>query len=113
MKLLFVCSRNQWRSPAAEYLFRRHPRHRARSAGTSPKARRRVSAADIVWADHIFVTGHAHKKRLQTDFAAALAGKPVSVPDIPDQYGYLDEELQQLLRESLHGWLHENPPGAA
>ena len=34
--LLFLCSRNQWRSPTAEALFKHHPRYDARSAGTEP-----------------------------------------------------------------------------
>ncbi|HBT11829.1 MAG TPA: phosphotyrosine protein phosphatase, partial [Erwinia persicina] len=25
MNILFICSRNQWRSPTAEQVFRRHP----------------------------------------------------------------------------------------
>ena len=41
--VLFVCSRNQWRSPTAEQLFRRHPGLSVRSAGTSAGARRRVT----------------------------------------------------------------------
>lgn len=41
----FVCSRNQWRSPTAEQVWRRHPALSVRSAGTSPNARRPVSVA--------------------------------------------------------------------
>ncbi|MGH8106566.1 MAG: phosphotyrosine protein phosphatase, partial [Arenimonas sp.] len=53
--ILFICSRNQWRSPTAEKIW--HQRHgvSARSAGTSPNARRTVSAKDFQWADIIFV----------------------------------------------------------
>ena len=42
LNVLFVCSRNQWRSPTAEQVWRRHPRVNARSAGTSGSARRVV-----------------------------------------------------------------------
>jgi predicted protein tyrosine phosphatase len=31
--LLFIRSKNQWRSPTAERLFKNHPVHTARSAG--------------------------------------------------------------------------------
>ena len=43
-KLLFICSRNQWRSPTAEDLFRDHAEYEARSAGTSDSARVRVGS---------------------------------------------------------------------
>lgn len=105
MKLLFICSRNQWRSPTAEQLFRRHPHHQARSAGTSPNARRRVSAADIAWADHLFVMEEKHQSRLRADFARALDGTPISVLDIPDDYRYMDAELVELLRDALQEYL--------
>ena len=51
----FACSRNQWRSPTAEQVWRRHPAVSVRSAGTSPNARRTVSTGDLRWADVVFV----------------------------------------------------------
>ena len=48
--VLFICSRNQWRSPTAEQVWRKHPLLSVRSAGTSPNARRQVSADDISWS---------------------------------------------------------------
>ena len=41
--VLFICSRNQWRSPTAEQVYRKHPLLAVRSAGTSLNARRKVS----------------------------------------------------------------------
>ncbi len=105
MNLLFICSRNQWRSPTAEQLFRRHPQHQARSAGTSPNARRTVSAADIAWADHIFVMEEKHQSRLRAAFPRALQHKPMTVLDIPDEYHYMDAELVELLENSLQDYL--------
>ena len=61
-KLLFVYIRNQWRSPIAENIWRRSEGLSVRSAGTSPKARRTVSALDLHWADVIFVMEQKHKK---------------------------------------------------
>ncbi|WP_440054531.1 hypothetical protein ACSLBF_17040 [Pseudoalteromonas sp. T1lg65] len=54
--VLFICSRNQWRSPTAERVWRNHPGIEVRSAGTSAKAKRAVSKKDIVWADKILVS---------------------------------------------------------
>lgn len=45
--LLFVCSKNQWRSPTAEQVWRRHPGLSVRSAGTSHQARQTVSEDDV------------------------------------------------------------------
>ena len=53
-KLLFICSRNQWRSPTGEQVYSRKGMS-VRSAGTSPNAKRTVSVNDIRWATHIFV----------------------------------------------------------
>lgn len=73
-KLLFVCSRNQWRSPTGEQVWRRQPGIQARSAGTSPNARRKICAADISWADVIFVmekkAQEPHRRRVRTPAGA-------------------------------------------
>ncbi|QOV69188.1 hypothetical protein IP582_01865 [Citrobacter sp. BDA59-3] len=41
MNVLFICSRNQWRSPTAEQVFRRYPGLNVRSAGTSRNTKKR------------------------------------------------------------------------
>ena len=101
LNVLFVCSRNQWRSPTAERVWRRHPGLNVRSGGTSPNARHTVSADDIHWANVIFVMEQKHKSRLVADFGDLLAGKPVHVLDIPDEYQYMDPELVELLEQSV------------
>ena len=93
LNLLFICSRNQWRSPTGEAIWRKDPNFNARSAGTSPKAKHTVSSADISWADHIFVMEKKHKNRLVAQFTRMLDHKPIHILDIPDDYGYMDEEL--------------------
>lgn len=103
--LLFVCSRNQWRSPTAEQVWRRDPRVLVRSAGTSPNARHRVSADDLHWADVIFVMEEKHKSRLLAEHRRTIERKPVHVLDIPDEYRYMDPELVELLRQSVAGIL--------
>lgn len=109
LNALFVCSRNQWRSPTAEQIWRRHPRLNVRSGGTSPGARHTVSDADIEWADVVIVMEHKHKSRLVADFGDLLAGKPVHVLDIPDEYKYMDPELVELLEQSVGSLLSLDP----
>ena len=104
--VLFVCSRNQWRSPTAEQIWRRHPQLNVRSGGTSPNARHTVSEADIDWADVVIVMEQKHKSRLAADFGDLLADKPVYVLDIPDEYKYMDPELVELLERSVGSLLN-------
>lgn len=104
--VLFVCSRNQWRSPTAEQIWRRHPQLNVRSGGTSPNARHTVSEADIDWADVVIVMEQKHKSRLAADFGDLLTDKPVHVLDIPDEYKYMDPELVELLEQSVASLLN-------
>lgn len=98
--VLFVCSRNQWRSPTAEEIWRKHPRLSVRSAGTSPNARRKVSVEDIRWAHVICVMESKHKSRLLAEFTRLLDHKTIHVLDIPDDYQFMDPELVQMLEQS-------------
>lgn len=103
--LLFVCSRNKWRSPTAEEVWRKHPNYNTRSAGTSPKAKKTISSADIRWADIIFVMEKKHKNRLLSEFTRLLDYKPLHVLDIPDEYQYMDEELVAELEAKVNAVL--------
>jgi len=103
--LLFICSRNQWRSPTGEKIYSRDNRVNARSAGTSPRARKTVNTKDIEWAELIFVMEYKHKDRLKAEFNRLLQYKKIIVLDIPDDYQYMDEELVGLLRESVEVYL--------
>lgn len=104
--LLFICSRNQWRSPTAESIWRKHSSYDVRSAGTSPQARKTVGAVDIRWADLIFVMEQKHKNRLVAKFDHLLARKPIHVLDIPDDYKYMDPELISELKLAVTPFLN-------
>jgi predicted protein tyrosine phosphatase len=104
-KLLFLCSRNQWRSPTAEALFKDHPRCEARSAGTENNARIKLTAGHIGWADVVFCMEKKHAARVQEKFAEALADKPLIVLRIPDDYEFMDPTLIELLRAELADYL--------
>jgi predicted protein tyrosine phosphatase len=110
LHVLFVCSRNQWRSPTAEQVFWRTPGLATRSAGTSPKARRRIQEADLRWADLIVVMETRHRDQLRQRFGRAGRGVPIEVLGIPDDYQQGDPELVAILEEVVppilqrHGW---------
>ncbi|HCF8067188.1 TPA: phosphotyrosine protein phosphatase [Klebsiella michiganensis] len=99
MNVLFVCSRNQWRSPTAEQVFRRYPGMNARSAGTSRNARKPLSPELLNWADIICVMEQKHKNRLVAEYRRLVENKPLYVLDISDDYRYMDPELVALLEE--------------
>lgn len=109
MNVLFVCSRNQWRSPTAERIYRKVPGVNVRSAGTSRGAKRKLSVADIRWADLILVMEEKHKSRIAAEFRDEVKYKRIQVLDIPDDYRFMDPELIELIREKTAPLLAANP----
>jgi protein-tyrosine phosphatase len=105
LNLLFICSRNQWRSPTAETIFKNKSGIQVKSAGTENSARIRVSEKMAQWADKIFVMEKKHKTRLIGKFPDATVDKEIIVLDIPDEYQYMDPELIEMLKASVEPYL--------
>jgi protein-tyrosine phosphatase len=105
MNLLFVCSRNQWRSPTAEEIFKNSQEHQVKSAGTEPLARIKLTEKLINWADIIFVMEKKHKDRIEQRFATVVNEKELIVLDITDDYQFMDEELVDLIKLSVSAYL--------
>lgn len=103
--LLFICSKNKWRSPTAELFFKNHAVHQARSAGTSDKARIGVNQKMIDWADVIFVMERKHQQILRQRYGASLTNKLIVVLAIEDNYQFNDPELVSILKIALYGYL--------
>lgn len=101
MKLLFICSRNKWRSLTAENLFHGKNGLEVRSAGTEEGARIKVTEGHIGWAELIFVMEKKHLRRLRDKFGTQLANKTVVCLHIPDEYTYMDEELVRILQSRV------------
>jgi len=97
MKLLFICSRNKWRSLTAEKIFHGVNGHDVRSAGTEEGARVKVTSGHVGWADLIFVMEKKHLRRLQEKFHESLSRKRVVCLNIRDDYRFMDRELIDLL----------------
>ncbi|MDO3412455.1 protein tyrosine phosphatase [Saccharibacillus sp. CPCC 101409] len=64
-------------------------------------ARIKVTGGHIGWADRIFVMEKKHRQRLREKFGEELRGKPLNVLDVPDDYGYMDEELIEILKSRV------------
>lgn len=103
--VLFVCSKNRWRSPTAEAIYQRDERLNVRSCGTSRDARQTIRLADISWADLVLVMEHKHKQRILAAFPDAMKFKSLHVLDVPDEYQYMDCELVEMLRVAVDALL--------
>lgn len=97
-KALFVCARNQWRSPTAEQVFASHPGVETDSAGLDPACANPLTAEAVAWADLIFVMEKNHRAKLSQRFKPHLKMARVICLDIPDDYGFMDPDLIALLR---------------
>lgn len=98
--ILFVCSKNQWRSPTAEAIYRGDDRISVRSRGTARSAVQAIRSADIVWADAILVMEDKHRHRILADYPGESKFKPLHVLDIPDDYQFMDDELVNLIKSA-------------
>ena len=99
--LLFLCGKNQRRSPTAEALFRSDRRVAVRSAGVSEKSRRRVTESDLRWADLVLVMERKHAARLRAAFPHCDDLAPIASLDVPDEYDFMAPELVELLRDAI------------
>lgn len=105
MNLLFVCSRNKWRSPTAEAIYKNYSGINVKSAGTEPAARIKLNSRFIEWADLIFVMEKKHKQRMRENFPIETERKEIVVLDIPDEYKYMDKELIEELKSKIDEYI--------
>lgn len=103
MNILFVCSQNKRRSLTAEKLFDGINGHCVRSAGTEKNSRIKVTPGLIGWADLIFCFEKKHLRRLREKYSEEVSGKQIVTLNIPDDFEYMDEELQDI----LHSYVDE------
>ena len=82
-------------------MFKNHPRYEARSAGTVERARIKLTAGHVGWADMIFCMEKKHAAAVTERFAAGLGDKPLIVLRIPDDFQFMDPALIDLLRAEL------------
>ena len=105
MNILFLCSQNKRRSLTAEKIFDGVNGHNVRSAGTEKNSRIKVTPGLIGWANLIFCFEKKHLRRLQEKYPEELYGKKTVTLNIYDEYEYMDEELQEILRDYVEEYL--------
>ncbi len=103
--VLFICSRNRWRSPTAERVFAECPGIATTSAGVSSDAEQPVTAELVEWADIILVMEPVHRRKLSQQFGSALRSKRIGCLSIPDNYEFMDPALIELLRQRVPRFL--------
>ncbi|MDQ6481510.1 protein tyrosine phosphatase [Dyadobacter sp. LHD-138] len=108
MNLLFVCSRNQWRSPTAEEIYKNNSEHQVRSAGTESGARIKLTARLVSWADIIFVMEKKHKQRITEKFPDKAWQSEIVVLDTMDHYQFMDPELMDMIQISVAPYLDDH-----
>lgn len=101
MKILFVCSKNRWRSLTAEKIFNGINGHEVRSAGTEKGARIKITEGHIGWAEIIFVMEKKHLSKIRNKYSYILESKKIINLNILDEYEFMDESLIELLKDSV------------
>ena len=106
-RVLFVCQLNRARSATAERLYCKRTDLEVVSAGTSEDALVRVNERMLEWADVIFTMDAGQQQDLERLFPAHAALARAICLDIPDDYGFLQPELVELLEERVGAHLQE------
>jgi len=107
VNILFICSRNKWRSRTAETIYKKNKNHQVKSAGTESSARIRVNEKLLRWADMVFVMEKKHKERLIDSFNEIISNKELYVLDILDEYQYMDAELIAEIKDIVSTYLDD------
>src|ERR1700723_3324664 len=96
-RVLFICSRNQLRSPTAEQVFSTWPGIEVASAGLDPVSKEPVTPELLAWAEVIFVMEKGHRNKLLKKFRTNVKNQKIIVLAITDDYEYMDPRLIRLL----------------
>jgi len=102
--ILFVCARNQWRSPAAARFYANDQRIEVRSAGVSAASVHQITSRDMTWADLVLVMEQNQAVRLAEMFWD-MRLPPIECLEIHDDDTIEDDMLAELIREGTEARL--------
>jgi len=71
-----------------------------RAVGTSPKAERKISFADLSWANLVLCMEQKHKRMIEQQFGRNNLPE-LQVLGIEDKYEFMDPELVQMLKVDI------------
>jgi predicted protein tyrosine phosphatase len=98
-RVLFICSRNQLRSPTAEQVFANRAGLEVASAGLDPRSKEPVTPELLEWAEVIFVMERHHRNKLLKHFKGSIKNQKIVVLGITDDYEYMDSGLVRLFEK--------------
>jgi len=107
-KVLTVCSAGLLRSPTAAWILSNSPfNFNTRAVGASSEyALIQLDAVNVFWADEIIVMNESQKlevEHIQAALTTAVGYRsvPVHVLDVPDNYGFRQPELVEIMTKKL------------
>ena len=104
--ILVVCGKNKKRSRTAEYIFKNDVRFNIRSVGVSLKSERKISENDLNWANLVLVMEPDQKSKI-LELYNYVDISSIEVLNIADDYDFLDEELIELLLDSINNSVNQ------
>jgi len=107
LNILFVCAKNQWRSPTAATIYQNDARLAVQSAGLSKQSPCEISAKLLAWADVVMVMENEHASRIRDRFRAKVELPEIVSLEIPDDYPFMDTELIKMLEPAVEEVLEE------
>ena len=79
--------------------------HTVRSAGTESNARIKVTEGLLGWADIIFCMEKKHLRRIKEKYPETLDEKKIVCLNIDDDFGFMDNDLQDILQGAVCEYL--------
>ena len=105
-KLLFVCSKNKFRSATAEAIFSEYDGIEAIGCGVNQDAATPLSGDLIEWADIVFVMERQHWNKMSSQYNTHLKEKRMICLGVPDKYEYMHPGLIKLLKARVGKYVH-------
>jgi len=94
----------------AENIYKHDRRFDVRYAGLSDNSKRRLSDADVKWADLILAMERKHAKRIRSSFGHIDPLPEIESLDIQDKFIYMQPELIEEINDSLEAVLEDTFP---
>lgn len=105
-RVLTVCSAGLLRSPTAAHVLAQEYGYNTRSCGISDEfALIRLDQVLLHWADELVFMERSQMKAAIMRYTDEQIVPRAVVLDIPDNYSYMDEDLQRLIRERYDSFL--------
>lgn len=99
-KVLCICSAGLLRSPTIANVLHREFGYNTRSAGSEQYALIPVNEALLAWADEIVAPLDENVDEILGYFKTNSTVKPIYVLDIEDNYWYMEEDLQNIIKKN-------------